>query len=322
MILVIVILVISGSRTEATQLFTQVTCQFFPHIPPRHDQVLLWHGSKTASFVSILRYGLRLPKHSGLFGPGIYFADGTSKSLSYCSDQSDCLIALAEVNLGSMYPAFSTFSIFSGGKPPAGDDSVWGVGRQWPSPATFVSGSSEHAMLEGCDIPMGRMSPVTFASGKQSGPSVRDNEFIVYETSRVRLRYLIRARIGNGDSKSTDSALFCARNIKPTESYLEFMQQLGAKKVMHWEYYLEHAQDGKFAGWHPYDEHLHEELEQRFADGEKNPEVKSGYHGFTYGVDFTQMKQTNLTHSNHRVRKIRRAEVDVQHAANGPCVLQ
>jgi hypothetical protein len=215
------------------------------------------------------------------------------------------LIALAEVNLGSMYPAFSRVS-----KPPAGYDSVWGVGRQWPLPAIFVSGSSEHAMLEGCDIPMGRMSPVTFASGKQSGPLVGGNEFIVYETSRVRLRYLIRARIGNGDSKSTDSALFCARNIKPTESYLEFMQQLGAKKVMHWEYYLERAQDGKSPGWHPYDEGLHKELEQRFADGEKNAQVKSGYQRFTYRVDFTEMKQTNLTHCNHTVRKIRRAEVD------------
>ena len=200
-----------------------------------------------------------------------------------------------------MYPAFKCVS-----GPPPGHDSVWAVGEQWPVPATFVSGSSEHAPLQGCDVPMGRISPVKFVSGRPCRPV---NEFIVYETSRVRLRYLIRARIGDGGSKSIASELFCDRNIKPTESYLEFMQQLRAKKVMHWEYYLERAQDGKSPGWHPYDEHLHDELEQRFADGGKNAEVKSGYHGFTYRVDFTEMNQTNLTHCNHTVRKIRRAEV-------------
>ena len=265
--------------------------------------MLLWHGSKTASFVSILRYGLRLPRHYGSFGAGIYFADCTSKSLSYCSDQRDCLIALAEVNLGSMYPSFSFAQ-----KPPAGYDSVWGVGSHWPAPSTFVSGSSEHALLEGCDIPMGRISPVKCSSGS---PCVGANEFIVYDTSRVRLRYLIRARIGSGSSNCTDSKLFCGRNIKPTESYFEFMQQLGSQKVMHWEYYLEQPQDGKPTGWHPYDGHLHEELEQRFADGETSVDVKSGNQGFTYRVAFKEMKQTNLTHSNHTVRKIRRAQVEV-----------
>ena len=288
--------------------------------PRSKNQVLLWHGSKTASFVSILRHGLCLPKHAThgwLFGPGIYFADDTSKSLSYCSNWSDCLIALAEVNLGSMYPAFK----FMNG-PPAGFDSVWAVGGKWPTPATFVSGSSEHAPLMGCDIPMGRMSPVKCSSGT---PCRHANEFIVYDTSRVCLRYLIRARIGRGSSSCTDSALFCSRDISPTESYLEFMQQLGAHKVMHWEYYLDRAQDGKSPGWHPYDDHLHEELEQRFADGEKSVDVRSGYHGFTYQVDFKEMKQTNLTHCNHTVRKIRRAEVDASAFTNvqvGPCVLQ
>ena len=132
--------------------------------PRSNNQVLLWHGSKSASFVSILRNGLRLPKHAThgwAFGPGIYFADITSKSLQYCGDMSDCLLALAEVNLGAMHP---THTCIQG--PPRGCDSVWAVGQYWPSPETFESGDSEHAVIPGCDIPMGRPSPVTFLTAR------------------------------------------------------------------------------------------------------------------------------------------------------------
>ncbi|CAJ1335182.1 unnamed protein product [Effrenium voratum] len=273
--------------------------------PRSNNQVLLWHGSKSASFVSILRNGLRLPKHAThgwAFGPGIYFADITSKSLQYCGDMSDCLLALAEVNLGAMHP---THTCIQG--PPRGCDSVWAVGQYWPSPETFESGDSEHAVIPGCDIPMGRPSPVTFVTAR---PNISHNEFIVYDASRVRLRYLVRAKVVSSSLKQSDSELRCTRNIEDTETYYQYMKDMHVDKVIRWQYYLGNFQDGKAPGWHPYDDHLHQELEQRYVDGDEATKVMSGSHGYTYKVDFEGMKQTNLTHHNHTVRNIRRVEVD------------
>lgn len=47
---------------------------------------MLWHGSPTVNFVSILENGLSLRKASyGMFGKGLYFAPAFDKSRGYCS---------------------------------------------------------------------------------------------------------------------------------------------------------------------------------------------------------------------------------------------
>lgn len=47
--------------------------------------MLLWHGSASVNFLSILNQGLKTPKslgfnYGGMFGSGIYFADLFQKS--------------------------------------------------------------------------------------------------------------------------------------------------------------------------------------------------------------------------------------------------
>jgi hypothetical protein len=69
-----------------------------------------------------------------------------------------------------------------------------------------------------------------------------------------------------------------------------------------WQYYDN--------GWHNYDLPASDLVEDEYLNFEQNPgrcdvrAVKSGE--WKYMVDFINMKQTNIEHSNHTVRKIRR----------------
>lgn len=275
------------------------------------NRVLLWHGSANASFPSILRYGLRLPKSASngwAYGPGIYFADIPSKSLQYCCGLDDCLLALAEVDLGSMYPCSMGRGTEQKDSVQEGCQSTWGVGKTWPLPNTFIQGSSSDALLDGVDIPHGRPTKATHVDFQ---PYLDYNEFIVYSTSQVRLRYLIRARVAHDASPNySDMALKVRGKIGRDQSYYEFAtghNETAAK--IEWQYLLESTQDGYAAGWHSYDESLHKELEQRFGDGEENARVQSGKRRYQYEVDFRNMKQTNLTHHAHTTRNVRRQPV-------------
>lgn len=72
---------------------------------------LLWHGSPTFNFISILENGFSLKKAKfGMFGKGIYFAPSFDKSRGYCSvsgarwrgdKDKTAFLALAEVATGN-----------------------------------------------------------------------------------------------------------------------------------------------------------------------------------------------------------------------------
>lgn len=76
------------------------------------NRKLLWHGSRTTNFASILSQGLRIappeaPITGAMFGKGVYFADMVSKSANYCcvkrdSENKEGLLLLCEVALGNM----------------------------------------------------------------------------------------------------------------------------------------------------------------------------------------------------------------------------
>ena len=74
-----------------------------------HNRVLLWHGSRTSNFVSILSKGLKIAPpeapHSGyMFGKGIYFAEMISKSANYCCANAEDpygYLLLCDVALGN-----------------------------------------------------------------------------------------------------------------------------------------------------------------------------------------------------------------------------
>lgn len=66
-------------------------------------RMLLWHGTKQRSLDSIFAEGLKLPKHGGMFGKGIYFADRVTKSVYYTDYKIGVgTLLLCEVAVGDM----------------------------------------------------------------------------------------------------------------------------------------------------------------------------------------------------------------------------
>jgi len=80
-------------------------------------------------------------------------------------------------------------------------------------------------------------------------------------------------------------------------------------QVVRWQYYLENDLDGKPNGWYNYTESASTIVEECFQHSKNNDwldvrVVQSG--AFFYRVDYNTMSQTNVTHSNHTTRPIRR----------------
>lgn len=57
----------------------------------------LWHGTAAGGATNILNRGFRLPASAGAFGPGIYFASESCKSISYGNELLLCKVALGRV---------------------------------------------------------------------------------------------------------------------------------------------------------------------------------------------------------------------------------
>lgn len=95
----------------------------------------LWHGTKKANVLSILKSGLQVSPPSTariagkLFGNGIYFASASTKSLNYAygfwdgTVDNNCFMFLAEVAMGKYYVAKDTER--NGSFPKKGYDSTW-----------------------------------------------------------------------------------------------------------------------------------------------------------------------------------------------------
>lgn len=151
------------------------------------NRVLLWHGSRLTNFVGILSQGLRIappeaPATGYMFGKGVYFADMVSKSANYCfasnSAPSACLL-LCEVALGK--PRKLLQSDYNANKLPAGHHSTHGVGGTQPDPSATIT------MKDGVKVPLGQG-----VDSKVPGSSLLYNEFIVYDTAQIKIRYLLQ----------------------------------------------------------------------------------------------------------------------------------
>lgn len=125
--------------------------------------VELFHGSRNRNIVGILGSNLKLPNtlqgvqlNGAMFGPGIYLADQSSKSVQYsnarfggsqnASDKS--YLFIVEAALGNIHEVETSHYFL---EPPAGYDSVKGV----------------------------------------MGSSLLHNEYIVYKEERVRIKYIV-----------------------------------------------------------------------------------------------------------------------------------
>lgn len=156
-----------------------------------HNRTLLWHGSRLSNWVGILSKGLRIappeaPVTGYMFGKGIYFADMSSKSANYCfaNQQNNVgLLLLCEVALGDCNELFD--ADYEANNLPSGKHSTKGLGRTGPDPKNSVT-------LDGMTVPMG--PGVSTGAAKNTGYSLLYNEFIVYNPSQARMRYLLRIK--------------------------------------------------------------------------------------------------------------------------------
>ncbi|OTA54354.1 PARP-domain-containing protein [Hypoxylon sp. EC38] len=182
-------------RIQRSEEMYQMTAEH----PTILNRRLLWHGSRCTNFGGILSKGLCIapreaPSSGYMFGKGIYFADMSSKSANYCvprNSNGHALILLCEVELGNpvqgltnaLYTAAEDARAF-------GFSSTWGQGMTVPG--GWKDAECIHPSLKGVQMPDVSVKPGL--SGIYNA-SLLYNEYVVYDTSRVRLRYLFRVRM-------------------------------------------------------------------------------------------------------------------------------
>jgi poly [ADP-ribose] polymerase len=164
--------------------------------------MLLWHGSRLTNWVGILSQGLRIappeaPVTGYMFGKGVYFADMVSKSANYCMasrTSTTAVLLLCEVALGEQYElTYAQYEADAKSKKD-GKHSTLGLGKTCPDP------EQARVLPDGVSVPMGTPVPNARlaetverlkAEGKPSRSELLYNEFIVYDVSQVRAKYVV-----------------------------------------------------------------------------------------------------------------------------------
>uniref|UniRef100_A0AC35FQG0 Poly [ADP-ribose] polymerase n=1 Tax=Panagrolaimus sp. PS1159 TaxID=55785 RepID=A0AC35FQG0_9BILA len=147
---------------------------------------LLWHGSRITNWHGILSSGLRIapkeaPMTGYMFGKGVYFADASSKSANYCCARigETGILVLSEVALGEMNQL--TQACYNASKLPEGKFSTMGVGRFAPNHEQYITIDDDVV------VPCGDMIEQDDGEKKD----LMFNEYIVYDTNQIKLRYLV-----------------------------------------------------------------------------------------------------------------------------------
>ena len=141
---------------------------------PNHVKTkLLIHGSRNENYLSIIQNGLKIkPKGvqttGSMFGPGIYFANKSKKSIGYTSlrgsywsggSSNKAYLALFEVATGHEWRIFDN-------------------GQTWSNWMSRID--EKQVKSKGCDS--------VFARG---GVDLRNDEYMVYNSNQCTIRYLI-----------------------------------------------------------------------------------------------------------------------------------
>ncbi|CAF3963271.1 unnamed protein product [Adineta steineri] len=156
------------------------------------NKMLLWHGSRLTNFAGIMSQGLRIappeaPVTGYMFGKGLYFADMSSKSANYCyttPTKNTGLVLLSEVALGKWNELLTADN--NAHKLPTGLSSVKALGSISPNAKNEVKIDGD------ITVPLGPGEPTPVNNSK--GYTLNYNEYIVYDTKQVRLRYLIKLK--------------------------------------------------------------------------------------------------------------------------------
>ncbi|CAF0734869.1 unnamed protein product [Adineta steineri] len=156
------------------------------------NKMLLWHGSRLTNFAGIMSQGLRIappeaPVTGYMFGKGLYFADMSSKSANYCyptPSKNTGLVLLSEVALGKCNELLNADN--NAHRLPDGFSSVKGLGSIAPNMKNAVTLDNDVV------IPMGPSESTDVNNPK--GYTLNYNEYIVYDTKQVRMRYVIKLK--------------------------------------------------------------------------------------------------------------------------------
>ncbi|KAF2101009.1 PARP-domain-containing protein [Rhizodiscina lignyota] len=161
---------------------------------------LLWHGSRTTNFGGILSQGLRIappeaPVNGYAFGKGVYMADMSSKSANYCMSGMSggtALLLLCEAELGNpMYEIPSGNSMAEEECKKKKCIATLGVGRTVP--LGWKDAECLNDNLKGVSIPDSKAE--TGDNKNTNLGYLQYNEYIVYDVSQIRLRYLLRVKM-------------------------------------------------------------------------------------------------------------------------------
>ncbi|KAH7632379.1 putative amino acid ADP-ribosylation protein [Sordaria sp. MPI-SDFR-AT-0083] len=165
----------------------------------KKNRKLLWHGSRSTNFGGILSQGLRIappeaPVNGYMFGKGVYLADMSSKSAGYCnaySSDGTALLLLCEAELGDPIQELND-SDYNAGEhaKEKGMLSTWGKGRY--GPLKWKDAGVVNPALQGVMMPDTLVKP---GDTKYPGASLWYNEYIVYDVTQIRLRYLLRVKM-------------------------------------------------------------------------------------------------------------------------------
>lgn len=150
------------------------------------NKQLLWHGSRFSNFSGILSQGMRIappeaPSTGYAFGKGVYCADQVKKSVNYsCYHMSNNIatLLLLELACGDQYETKNWGSFKS---LPKGKNSTKYVCKSHPNPA------ESQTWFGDVNVPCGKLTKF----------KDDDQEFIVYNTNQVKMRYLIRVKVSH-----------------------------------------------------------------------------------------------------------------------------
>lgn len=160
------------------------------------NKTLLWHGSKLANFMGIFAQGLRIaPSEAGSSGErGVFFADMFTVSSGYCDHAAGYqMLLLCEVALGDIFETKQTEGDV--GELQAPFKSVKALGRRGPRKDKRI------VMPNGCTVPVGKV--VDYYTDRKADdqlPVLGESEYIVYDLSQVRIRYLVQVKISSCNS--------------------------------------------------------------------------------------------------------------------------
>ncbi|KDQ10244.1 hypothetical protein BOTBODRAFT_136978 [Botryobasidium botryosum FD-172 SS1] len=163
------------------------------------QRLLLWHGSRSTNFAGILSQGLRIappeaPVNGYMFGKGVYFADMMSKSYNYCYASSSGnigILLLCDVAAKPCYELFDSSYEADAECKAAGKLATRGIGRTQPVDWEDAGEALDNDELKGCLMPRGGAWDVN-----PPRAHLQYNEYIVYNTAQIRVKYLLMVRLG------------------------------------------------------------------------------------------------------------------------------